>query len=42
MAQENIVALIKALVFVEEEVEQVSNWLFLKTKGKMYWVSACL
>ena len=42
MAQENIVALVKALMFVEEEIDSISSWLYLKTKGKMYWVSACL
>ena len=42
MAQENIVSLVKALIFVEEEIDQISGWLYVKTKGKMYWVSACL
>jgi len=42
MADSNLFALIKALCFVDEEVEQVCSWLYNKTKGKMYWVSACL
>lgn len=42
LAEENLFALVKALYFVDEEVETISTWLYNKTKGKMYWVSACL
>jgi hypothetical protein len=42
LAQENLYSLIKALYFVDEEIENISSWLYGKTKGKMYWVSVCL
>lgn len=34
--------LCNSLCFVDEEVGDVSKWLFNKTKGKLYWVSVCL
>lgn len=42
MEADNLASLVKALHFIDEEVAQTSTWLFEKTKGKMYWVSACL
>ena len=42
MAEDNLSAMIHSLNFLDEEVPSISKWLFEKTKGKMYWVSACL
>ena len=39
---ENLEELLQALCFVDEEVGDISKWLFSKTKGKLYWVSVWL
>jgi hypothetical protein len=40
--EKNLNQLCNSLCFVDEEVGDVSKWLFTKTKGKLYWVSVCL
>lgn len=40
--EKNLNQLCNSLCFVDEEVSDVSKWLFTKTKGKLYWVSVCL
>jgi hypothetical protein len=42
LTEKNLEHLLKALCFVEEEIRDISKWLFNKTKGKLYWVSVCL
>ena len=40
--EDNLSQLLQSLWFVEEEIKDISKWLFSKTKGKLYWVSVCL
>lgn len=42
LTENNLIQLLESLCFVEEEIKDISKWLFNKTKGKLYWVSVCL
>ena len=42
LTEANLIQLLNSLCFVDEEVKDISKWLFTKTKGKLYWVSVCL
>lgn len=42
LTEHNLAQLLDALCFVDEEIPDISNWLYNKTKGKLYWVSVCL